>query len=448
LKKSCLGCKFRKSDCSYKYNGGKGVRRCEECDDLDEVCCAPPLDENSSYAKRFENISESISRPPPLYERMYTACQQCRLAVPPKRCSLKNRNSKGPCSGCKNTDENCKFLLPGSQQIKALESAAEANKAATKEARLKTIAARSGNASRNNGRTMFSKQGSRNRFPSSLYTEPSEHSGTGKLELNSKPSKRRPKSSAKSSPDGTTDGIKHKTITTAFAHPISFNYEASNEDPCSWCDSPFFGLYGHGEIKIEVIPYAGSKGNIELSAHGHCKSGKYKPSKMCVTCTFARMRISQCQTHEVSKLEGIDQRSFDAQALNMSLQALNLGDEEHGELARNTKFCSICASVANYACCKTQCHSAIGARNLDPSANDQPEEFRGCGLHLCKVCNWTLERIEQSKGKEYKLDVLGQVVRTRKEELWKWKGDEIRADCEFLVGEGEMMRRVKEIVKE
>src|SRR4051794_31757445 len=45
LKKSCLGCKRRKSKCSYRDNGGKGVNKCQECDLLDEPCCAAPLDE-------------------------------------------------------------------------------------------------------------------------------------------------------------------------------------------------------------------------------------------------------------------------------------------------------------------------------------------------------------------------------------------------------------------
>ncbi|EHK98236.1 hypothetical protein M7I_6003 [Glarea lozoyensis 74030] len=56
-------------------------------------------------------------------------------------------------------------------------------------------------------------------------------------------------------------------------------------------------------------------------------------------------------------------------------------------------------------------------------------EFIGCGLHLCKICEWTFRRLERSKREEWGLDVLGQLVETRRAELWRWRGDELRADC-------------------
>ncbi|EPE30580.1 Zn2/Cys6 DNA-binding protein [Glarea lozoyensis ATCC 20868] len=425
LKLSCLGCKTRKSNCSYKFNGGKGISKCEECDELDEPCCAPPLDENSSYAKRFEIIS--ISPPQPLFERTSKSCQQCRIES--RSCSLKSKTDIGPCGSCKKGGQECRFLIPGPQQIKILEEDAAREKVARKDARLKILAERNKMTVRdiNGGGRRKSTNFPSPTSPDRTTTSPSTTFSTPTPTIKPKRLKHKP-----SSP---SPKLKTITIETSLAHPLTFMHNPTPSQPCSWCTTPFFGIYGHGPVNVTVFPFTSSQGNIEISETGHHKFGRAEPSRMCVACTFERVRVVKCSGHVLRAInEGVEKDVLEE--LNQSLKR-----GEGWELARSVKWCSICASIANFSCCTSQPYSASGTRNPTPFSASNPE-FIGCGLHLCKICEWTFRRLERSKREEWGLDVLGQLVETRRAELWRWRGDELRADCELLGREGEMMRRL------
>ncbi|RDL40160.1 uncharacterized protein BP5553_00139 [Venustampulla echinocandica] len=241
-----------------------------------------------------------------------------------------------------------------------------------------------------------------------------------------------------------SSAIPHKRIKTCFAHPIQFNYvpDPEGRHPCSWCDMPFFGLWGHGEVEVEVIPYGGSIGNEEVEG-GHYAAGK-ESTKMCITCTFSRLRITTCDGHIIQKIKGLDVRSFDTNELKKSFKALTDGDNKGGELASKTKWCNVCVAVAEYRC--------YTPPPFDEEGNPVPEgdTAKGCGLFLCFTCYDTVERIERSRGNA-RIILMDTLVRLRKEELWKHNrsmsaegGDWVRADAEFLTSKGELMVRMRQ----
>ena len=88
---------------------------------------------------------------------------------------------------------------------------------------------------------------------------------------------------------GYTLGQRHIFKTTAFCHPIKFNYEPDpmGKEPCSWCDSPFFGHYGladdDGPRRVEGFYWPDGSGFEEVQG-GYSERG-YSQSKMCVACT-------------------------------------------------------------------------------------------------------------------------------------------------------------------
>jgi hypothetical protein len=239
-----------------------------------------------------------------------------------------------------------------------------------------------------------------------------------------------------------TAGSRQKIIKTCFAHPIKFNYipDTAGQHPCSWCSFPFFGLWGYGEVTVEVMPWGSALGNEEV-AGGHSSKGGKESSKMCVACTFTRVRIMTCQAHLVRRIANFDARSFQPEMLERSFAALAEGDREGGELAMKTKWCSVCVAVAEYKCCTAQ-HYDDSAQQLSNG-----DVLEGCGLYLCATCNDTFERIEKSKGNNPNVVVVDSLVKIRGDELWKHrKGgddvDRVRADAEFLTSKGELMVRM------
>lgn len=240
-----------------------------------------------------------------------------------------------------------------------------------------------------------------------------------------------------------TNGIPHKIISTSFAHPIKFNHVVpdNDSDPCRFCDDPFFGLWGDGIKQVEVIPYGGRKGYVEVSGGHFSEQGNN--TKMCFNCTYDRVRITSCHPHRVVPLQGVNPLSYNPKALLNSLNALNAEDgrKEEGNLAINTKWCSICTSVAEFHC--TAPHKYSSRRILkNPTqvlANTVDPEFIGCGLYLCGVCNHTLRRIETSKPSTDKRNTTDIVVKLRESELNQHPRDEMRADSELLHSGGLMV---------
>ncbi|KAH6682805.1 hypothetical protein B0J14DRAFT_528407 [Halenospora varia] len=422
LKKSCEGCKRKRITCSFRGDGGKGVDICDACEEDDEPCCAAPL-QKSAYSKRFENPdseTEEVTAPTPA-SRRWVACNECRDSD--SRCSLK-RDQAGPCARCRKNGRNCTFVLAPSKDTSRSPKFASHNPKSGK---------------RQVQRPLTPPDPTRQQRLHSQYTPNRLMTRTLLTEAAGKYSKKNEKILNK--------GLTHIRIKTFFAHPLVFNYTPDPEGkaPCSWCDSPFFGLWGHGEVDVEVIPWGGAVGNEEIDG-GHTSGGKHENSKMCITCTFARLRVTLCTGHKIRQIKGLDVRSFNLVALVESFSALTgHGDKSAGELAMSAKWCSICVSLAQYECCAPQCFNENG--ELIPEG--QPHHI-GCGLYLCSTCKELLDRLERSRGA--RTQIIDELVKWRKSELWQYNQsrnsndwDWVRADAEFLTSSGELMIRMRQI---
>lgn len=440
LKKSCEGCKRKRIPCSYKADGGKDVDTCNACEYDDEACCAAPLKE-SAYTKRFTNIS--LPATDPIVGRMFIACCQCRGAG--LRCSLK-RDQPGPCKICRENGDKCTFTLESNSNAIAQFSRAQPPQKSKKSKKVPKKHRRAKRAPI---------------LPVSVqHATDSLATPERSWEILGEEAERKFKKSSWGKEKGERyvsipllptlipAGNLHKIIKTCFAHPIKFNYipDPLGAHPCSWCTFPFFGLWGHGEVTVEVIPWGGSVGNEEV-AGGHSSKHGHESSKMCVACTFSRVRTMTCQGHRVRRIPGFNIDAGKPESLEASFKALAMGDKEGGELAVRTKWCSVCVAVAEHKCCTSQHYSD----SAEPLANGNVLE--GCGLFLCATCNDTFERIEKSKGNSPNVVVLDSLVKVRGDELWKHgrgkngdgggdDADRVRADAVFLTSKGELMERM------
>jgi hypothetical protein len=170
-------------------------------------------------------------------------------------------------------------------------------------------------------------------------------------------------------------------VTTYFAHPMEFLYEAPDDGthPCHWCNNYAYGLKGLGKRCVEIADFGGGQW-IELE-NGHQLDGK-EPSRMCVECVFARIRILQCLKHEGRRLPlEIANGSVDKQAaLDALLRAERRLFPPDTMVAGASipppeqPWCSLCLEPATHCC---------GAHQDDPTPSSIGV---GCGLTLCAKC--------------------------------------------------------------
>ncbi|KAG9234547.1 hypothetical protein BJ875DRAFT_461204 [Amylocarpus encephaloides] len=413
LKLVCILCKFKKIQCSYERDGGFGVERCTSCEKTNDTCCAGRLEVNSILGKIF--LSGEMVEPL----------------------------------------ESATRSLPASSSAEPSEDSFNGPKVCKPKTNLKVKVGVARSLASKSNKTIIRK-------PKKFYTIPSPGTSSGERRHVDSKKQRKHKQLEATKPQGRrprsgfpvtarlpfTDNIQHININTSFAHPITLNHvaPADGSDPCSWCTSPFFGIWGHGQTTVEVIPYGGDIGHIEVpGTGGHLEAGK-PPSKMCLSCTFERCRISKCKCHEVTRLEEIEEEGFDADKFSKSLVTLRAGDIDLGGIALRTKWCSICASPAVSSCSRPQPFSVDGIMNPSPTQPTANPAFKGCGLHLCVICEWTLQRISSSQSVARKT-IVDSLVEVRNRELWKYEGGEIRADSSFLMAGGELMVRLKDIAR-
>ncbi|KAH8687398.1 hypothetical protein BGZ60DRAFT_522061 [Tricladium varicosporioides] len=426
LKKSCEGCKRKRITCSFREDGGKGVDICDACEVDNGPCCAAPL-QQPAYSKRFKNPdsgAEKITAFVPA-SRKWVACNECRDSD--NRCSLK-RDQAGPCVRCRRNKRHCTFVLAPSKGI------SRPHRDALRNPRFRK---------RQVQRPLTPSELIQQQHPKGHYTPNQLMTRTLLTEAAGKYSKKNRKFLNK----GSTSGLTHIRIKTFFAHPLVFNYtpDLERKAPCSWCNSPFFGLWGHGEVDVEVIPWGGIVGNEEIDG-GHTSGGRHENSKMCITCTFARLRITLCTGHKIQQITSLNIRSFNLIALVESFSALTgYGNKSAGELAMSAKWCSICVSLAQYECCAPQSFNENG----EFIPKDQPHHT-GCGLFLCSTCKDLLGRLERSRGSN--IQIIDELVKWRKSELWQYnqsrnsnEWDWVRADAELLTSSGELMVRMRQI---
>ncbi|KAI4124235.1 MAG: hypothetical protein LQ338_004914 [Usnochroma carphineum] len=222
-----------------------------------------------------------------------------------------------------------------------------------------------------------------------------------------------PALSGSSNPSATQTG----TMTTRLPHPIQFNHEP--HESCSWCLDLLHGLLGYGTVHPLVRDTP--SGYIEISG-GHRSQG-YLPSRMCVSCTLDRFQILGCEAHELQTLEGVNSEGFDPEVVMEALMAGTVSDVEW-------EWCCVCPNPAVFRC----------GRAMEGFDGEDGEA--GCGLRLCEECAITMAM--ESGG-----DLEGLIEKKMKEA----EGEEgleytVRADAEFLLRKGELLRRAALVEEE
>ena len=248
---------------------------------------------------------------------------------------------------------------------------------------------------------------------------------------------------------GRTLGNTHIHITTSFCHPITFNYvpDPLLKSPCSWCDNPFYGLWGlastSGPRKVEGFYYPNGGGFEEVFG-GFSELG-YSRSVMCIACTYARVRITQCPTHRLRALD-VQTGEFDLDVLSeekwgKAVKAYESGDMQGAELVRSAKWCSVCPAAAALKCCSPQLFDENG-EPITAQQHTRGEGYEGCGLLLCEACAELLRKLirggARTGGRQ-----LDHMVAEVKRNRWRFT-EGVRADAEFLTSGGELLRRIGE----
>ncbi|CZT43913.1 uncharacterized protein RSE6_04018 [Rhynchosporium secalis] len=479
-KKSCLRCKDKRRNCSYVLDGGKGVEKCDACEEEAGVCCAEPMTEQN-VIRRFAKLpvrsklkqapevqgKNPISGKDAVKERLYVSCSQCRDTG--KRCTIRGKENQGPCSGCSKSGHACEFIDKKTKKtylgavftprVRKSSTFSLSTYAHSADEETDTIPDRLGtpHSPTTLTATLYSEIGRKNtRKAQKLIAQ-------GKLFSPSHPLhsiQPRRKSSTTSrfniiSPKllGRTLALSHVIITTSFCHPITFNYipDPMNTHPCSWCDNPFFGLWGLASEKLPrkvegyFLPTSEGGGFEEI--YGGWSDLGFQRSVMCVRCTYARVRITTCQSHRLRLLDvnkgEQDLRIFDDMAWEEAAEALTRGDQEGGRLVSETKWCSICPSPAALKCCAPQLFDedgeAVQQSGFGRGARDKGHGC-GCGLLLCQECADLLGKVIKG-GAWTGAEQLDAIVREVKRNIWIYN-EGARADAEFLTSGGELFRRM------
>ncbi|KAI1611740.1 hypothetical protein EDD36DRAFT_299910 [Exophiala viscosa] len=165
-------------------------------------------------------------------------------------------------------------------------------------------------------------------------------------------------------------------IKTFWAHPIDFKFQPSPTELCHFCSDFRYGIYGYGELDVEVIRYPGAIG-VEETGDGHRARGR-EATRMCVLCALARLYILKCAVHRFRKLDVLlSQKIFDLYTTQVLAETW---DPPLKKGAYST--CSLCPHPASWNCCADQTHDPF-RRKLTPIAG----EDRGCGLLICDDCH-------------------------------------------------------------
>ena len=344
--------------------------RCSYCDGSDHslACDGCRLSGETCYAgpeEKYEIIFSSSRKSGhfiPTPARPYLACTPCRSAK--KWCSLADKTKEPPCKRCTIEGSACTFdkLLKG-KKAKKVRMEEGVTETTPPEALMTTVEA---TCSGEGGSTM--------------------------------------------------------TIKTRFAHPIVLNHQPPEDgsDPCDWCSNPAFGVMGHGELEVEVIKWANGNGYTEVFG-GHVGNG-HQPSKMCVHCTFDRLRIASCKDHEIRRIDGLDPEKFDFDAAYAGL----LSGPSTQPTTSRTAWCAMCPSPAFLECCAAQV----------VVVEDQEQEEQasvGCGLMLCEACAVNLD--EECEGN---LSNLLSIIEHSSQDYPMGA----RGDSSFLTPDGEVVQRI------
>ncbi|KAF2866200.1 hypothetical protein BDV95DRAFT_505462 [Massariosphaeria phaeospora] len=390
----CMRCKEIGAEhiCSLETADGEGQDVCDDCynDEADCVPSAPP-------GHQRIDLDQILYGP----DRKWIACTACRQRG--ARCSLKNKQAKPPCKYCKKNGIGCTFYeitkpedILKKRRKKKNKGGAEGGADGGAEGTVKMP-----------GDGFFSAEDladlecdeeevvSREPTPSIEMTDAAGHFGV------------------------------IKTIWTSFAHPIAFNISSDNKSACNFCEMPTFSMVGHFEKEVHVLKWYSGLGYTELAA-GHRES--HGPTAMCEECTFRRLQIIVCASHDMKAYDSRTTQDFDFAA-----EDLMLAPPRSALMQRQLqRWCSMCFSLATYKCSTTQ------ESLSQPADVQEPAPLDGCGIHLCDNC-------EERFRLEFNSDSHEMARSLDKEPKARDTDDDlivVRADVGFLATDGLLMRNM------
>ncbi|KAA8571526.1 hypothetical protein EYC84_001526 [Monilinia fructicola] len=510
LKVSCIRCRemLRKRR-SFADDGGKGVDACQACEEANVKCIAGPKAGSGSSMrmnevlanvgmKKKQNLkarggntkkilpttSTATTKKSQTMLRKWVPCNRCKYEFKGK-CSLK-KDDEGPCNRCIKANVPCTFTMlptilstPSNSNVKDKGKETEDPKESspvfrTPQDLTQTIILESTKLNDRVWRTTHphvrrtkAQQKAFERAQSSDSSDVQLMSTTpmiqphqsNALAQTSTPSYSQNKVISTALPPNfimSQNGIRTIIITTAFSHPIIFNYlrdPLSRYPACTFHANPFFGLFGFGAREVTVVPWPSinGAGYEELeNGHGDSEVGEEK-TRMCVKCTYDRVKILGCEEHVMKILEGVDQRMWDSGMVSKSVQACkcgldegrwgkgNGGEPEKGSIAElvwRARWCAVCPSPGAWICE----HGGSG-RSESGSMQNSNTGKRGCGLILCDTCHELHAKIQKG-GRKGRRAVLGRVIQLAGEASRRSDyPDGVRADAGLLREDGELYVR-------
>ncbi|KAJ8059743.1 hypothetical protein OCU04_011387 [Sclerotinia nivalis] len=513
LKLSCIRCKEKlRKRCSYADDGGKGVESCKACEGVNVKCIAGlragsgpsvkitdvPASAGTKRRGSMSTKAEGIKKgpntatvtsvvKPQAMPRKYVSCNRCRVEFK-GRCSLK-REDEGPCNRCVKANVACTFImLPTIATTLSKEKGKGTGKdmapvSRTPQDLTQTIILESTKlndrvwrTTHPHARRIKAQQKAFERAQSScspdvqfLNTNPINHPNNQMTQTNT-PSYIHNYPTQQTIPPNFSlrhKGIRTITITTSFSHPLIFNYKRdpmSLYPPCDFDTNPFFGLFGYGLRLVTVVPWPSitGAGYEELENGWGDSDVGHEATRMCIKCTYARVKILGCAEHELRPIEGLDERMRDEEIVRDSVDACEEGLKEgrwgrgtggepevgsRADLVWRAKWCAVCPRPGDWVCkfggAREWGRGEKGWSQSGSSQQCQSLVNKGCGLILCDTC-YELHGKVQKGGKKGGRVVLGRVIHlageaNRREDY----PDGVRADAGFLREDGELFVRMQ-----
>ena len=343
-----------------------------------------------------------------------------------KRCSIKRKTEKPPCKHCKKNKVPCTFYAIPAREMSKKEGKKKVGSNSVNKNKEQTGPASQHH--RTNDLTLNTMI-----TDSSIFT--TEDLEDSARDFDSEIFAR------EATPDIELEDIdgrrgKLRKLRTCFAHPIQFHTRIGLPPPtdCSFCEFPAYSFTGMFEKQAYVIAWPDGAGYTEI-AGGHRETCA-EPTTLCQRCTVSRLQIIVCHAHQLAPLD-IDNvaKIFDS-ATDELLGAEPRSAEFHEQMLR---WCSMCFSLATYACCAPQ-PSLFSQEEPGEDDGGDRNMVEGCGLRLCGRCEKEFREVHRgdlnSMATSYELKPKAKENDEDAERI-------ARADVGLLMNEGLLMRTVE-----
>ena len=372
VKRTCEGCRSRRQQCSYREERSDHAKPCQQCASASRKCVAGPASGRTRTGPSLDQVAFRPFRKQNAQARKHRAHARAQIAEP--------QTPSGACAQCLRFERGSRITHGRPPQCDHCCN--------------------------------------RSKIPIVTAVEPQANLSYKGKEKDREIYGHKQGKAAAAEP---AKSNRRRIIKTKLAHPIQFNYAYDDEEgiaPCHWCEDAVYGIFGLGEVEVEVIEGEDGQSFVEV-AGGH--AGTYGHSRMCEFCTLDRLKMTACRNHDIEPIEGMDPEKFDYDAV---MEWMMPGMASLAPFA----WCSICPSPAFYFC-STKPSIDTDGQEEDLFLGDQ----KGCGLLLCNSC--AIPLVSEHGGK---LDRLIDSLENDEDD----GGFGIRADASFLHSKGELLRRM------